>query len=182
MPPIQHGCQFYSFNALRNSKPKEQAIEAGFHRARGHVQLLRNFPVVAPLQQQLDNLLVTRSQLNCRFLHTASFSRVFANLFHTWAVQCPQPSPAENEVPDRLRSAFTRKLSFSLDQEHSDCQPTVRPRFSLGRPKVDRRPETPMHPAQRRSEPDGYVPSRHRAVREQEKWGLEGGRARNERP
>jgi hypothetical protein len=69
LPPVQQGCEFNSLDSAGNSETKKQPVEMCFYRSARHVQLTRDFGVVAPLQKQLDDLLFARAEPNGLFPH-----------------------------------------------------------------------------------------------------------------
>jgi hypothetical protein len=69
LPPVQECREFYSLNAAGDAKSQKQAVEMGFHSSTSHVELPSDFVVVAPLQQQFDDLLFALTQTDRPFAH-----------------------------------------------------------------------------------------------------------------
>jgi hypothetical protein len=60
---------------LGNAKAKKETIETGLNGPAGHFQLFGNFPVIATLQQQFDDLSIAWTKAYRPILHAISFSR-----------------------------------------------------------------------------------------------------------
>jgi hypothetical protein len=69
LPPIQECCEFYSLDAAGDAKSQEQPIKVCLHGSTRHVELPSDFVVIAALQQQLDNLLLSLPQTYGPFAH-----------------------------------------------------------------------------------------------------------------
>jgi len=75
LPPVQQGREFHSLDTAGNSKAQKQSVEVGFHGPPRHFELAGDFGVVAPLQEQFDDLLLARTQSNGLLLHQAPLQK-----------------------------------------------------------------------------------------------------------
>jgi len=61
LPPIKNCREFDSLDTTSYRKAKEKTIKVRLDRASGHLELPGDFRVVATLEQQFRNLLLTRA-------------------------------------------------------------------------------------------------------------------------
>jgi hypothetical protein len=69
LPPIQECCELYSLDAAVDAKTQEEPVEMGLDGSPSHLELAGNLVIVATLQEQLDDLLLSMAQTDGLFAH-----------------------------------------------------------------------------------------------------------------
>jgi hypothetical protein len=69
LPPIEQGGEFDSLDSAGDSETEEQPVEMSLHGSARHLELGGNLGIVTALQEQFDNLLLTRAQPNGLLRH-----------------------------------------------------------------------------------------------------------------
>jgi hypothetical protein len=76
LSPVQQGSEFHPLDAALNAKTEEEAVEMSFHGSLGDVQVASDFRVVAPLQQEINDLLLPGSHLIHILIHGLNLADV----------------------------------------------------------------------------------------------------------
>jgi hypothetical protein len=123
LSPVQKSGEFYPLDSGVDAKPHEKPIEVRLHGATRHVELTRDFRVVAALQQQFSDLLLTRPQPDKLLVHPKSSPSLVTNVRQPGAEQRP---PGETDLALPLtkvtwRFVLQKSIAFMLPRFRFFC-------------------------------------------------------------
>jgi len=72
LSPVQQGREFDSLDTASNAESQKQPVKMSLYGAPRHIELGGNLGVVATLQKQLNDLLLSRTKPNGLLLHLVS--------------------------------------------------------------------------------------------------------------
>jgi hypothetical protein len=95
LSPVEHSRKLHALDSVLDTEAQEQAVEMGFYRTLGDIQILRNFGVVAPLEEKIDNLLLPVSQSADLLVHYYTSRVAQRTLPVRWAALRVRCAPME---------------------------------------------------------------------------------------